>query len=50
MYGTARLRERMLQDTGLTCISQNKIKVEVANSLEWIVEVIGNGGDVLESG
>ena len=36
-----------VQDAGLTCILQNKIKVEVANPLAWIVEVIRTEDDEL---
>ena len=36
-----------MQDACLTCILQNKIKVEVANPLAWIVEVIRTEDDVL---
>jgi hypothetical protein len=36
-----------MRDAGLACILQNKIKVEVANPLEWIVDVIRNEDDEL---
>lgn len=36
-----------MQDAGLACILQNKIKVEVANPLAWFVEVIRTEDDDL---